>query len=289
MKNTLLAVLVLLPSLGIAETSPTTTRPPTTSPTVPHTSAANPVTTRPSPTNPTIANSTGPNTATTGANPNLPDPATELQVMTERLKLSSSQQNEIKPILVAEYNDRKAILDSKTLTEQQKRDRGIEIHRASLQKIKVLFTPEQMALIEAGQNNPGPSPTHPSTSSPTSPTTTRPTTVATHPTTSPTTKEASPTTDPNTELQYLTERLKLSSSQQSAIKPILVEEFNLRKALEENQILSVQQKREEDAVVNRAAFEKIKALFTPEQLAIADGGQGKPPTSSSTHVATATK
>ena len=81
--------------------------------------------------------------------------------MTERLQLSPSQQTAIKPILVEEFKQRKAIADDKSLTAQQKRDQTLMVHRAALQKIKVLFTPAQMALIEAGQNNPAPGPTNP--------------------------------------------------------------------------------------------------------------------------------
>ncbi len=284
MKIPLFAILVLLPSLVLAATTPTEIHPPVTSPTTTHTTATSSTTFHPATTSPTTPGST-----TTGANPNLPDPATEIQVMTERLKLSTSQQSAIKPILVAEYNDRKAIQDSQTLNEQQKHDRDGEIHRAALQKIKALFTPEQLALIEAGQTNPGPSPTHPVASNPTGPTTAHASTTEAHPTTTrPTTATtSSPTSDPVKELQYLTERLKLSPGQQSAIKPILDEEFVLRKNLDDNNILSEQQKRDEDAVVNRAAFEKIKTLFSPEQLAIVDGGSSKP-TTSTPHATTAT-
>lgn len=80
--------------------------------------------------------------------------------MTERLQLSASQQAAIKPILVEEFNQRKAIEDSKSLTAQQKREQSLAVHLASLQKIKVNFTPAQMALIEEGMKNPGPSPTN---------------------------------------------------------------------------------------------------------------------------------
>lgn len=84
--------------------------------------------------------------------------------MTERLKLSLSQQDAIKPILVAEADQRKTIQDNTTLSAKEKHDQIFAIHRASLQQIKALFTPEQMALIEQGQKHPSGSPTHPETS-----------------------------------------------------------------------------------------------------------------------------
>jgi hypothetical protein len=84
---------------------------------------------------------------------------------TDRLNLSPSQQEAIKPILVAEADKRKSIEDDTTLSVQEKHDQTGEVHRASLQQIKALFTPEQMAQIEQGQAHPQPSPTSPSTSS----------------------------------------------------------------------------------------------------------------------------
>ena len=95
----------------------------------------------------------------------VPDPTAELKVMTDRLNLSPSQQEAIKPILVAEADKRKSIEDDTTLSVQEKHDQTGEVHRASLQQIKALFTPEQMAQIEQGQAHPQPSPTSPSTSS----------------------------------------------------------------------------------------------------------------------------
>jgi hypothetical protein len=150
MKTPLLAILVLLPVVALAETSPTATKPVTTSPTT-----AKPAATSTAKPSPAAASPTAP-----GANPNIPDPTEELKVMTERLQLSPSQQAAIKPILVEEFNQRKAIEENKSLGAPQKRDESFAVHRAALQKIKAVFTPAQMALIEAGMNNPGPSPTN---------------------------------------------------------------------------------------------------------------------------------
>lgn len=81
--------------------------------------------------------------------------------MTERLNLSKTQQEEIAPILVAEADKRKAIQDNTTLSDQQKHDQTGVVHRAALKQIKTYFTPEQMALIEQGQQHPQTSSTHP--------------------------------------------------------------------------------------------------------------------------------
>ena len=89
-----------------------------------------------------------------------PEVTQELSVMTSRLNLSQSQQDNIRPILVAEWN-KKQSLEKSTLSDRQKHDQEGANHRAALQKIKVLFTPEQMAQIEQEQNHPSASSTHP--------------------------------------------------------------------------------------------------------------------------------
>jgi hypothetical protein len=104
--------------------------------------------------------STSPSTVGGG----VPEPTTELKVMTERLKLSQTQQEQIAPILVAESEKRKSIQDDTALSPQQKHDQMGTVHRAALQQIKACFTPEQLALIEQGQDHPQPSSTYPSTS-----------------------------------------------------------------------------------------------------------------------------
>jgi len=80
--------------------------------------------------------------------------------MTTRLTLSQSQQDKIRPILVAEWNKKQSI-ESSTVSNQQKHDQEGANHRAALQKIKALFTTQQMALIEQEQNHPSPSSTNP--------------------------------------------------------------------------------------------------------------------------------
>jgi hypothetical protein len=78
--------------------------------------------------------------------------------MTSRLSLSQSQQDKIRPILIAEWNKKESIENS-TLSDKQKHDQEGANHRAALQKIKALFTPAQMALIEQEQDHPAPSST----------------------------------------------------------------------------------------------------------------------------------
>ena len=52
-----------------------------------------------------------------------------------------------------------AIESSTTMSEKQKHDQVGTVHRAALQKIKKIFTPEQMKLIEADMNHSSPSST----------------------------------------------------------------------------------------------------------------------------------
>ena len=79
--------------------------------------------------------------------------------MTGKLSLSASQQDQIRPILVAEWNKKQSI-ESSTLSDSQKHDQVGANHRAALQKIKAVFTPEQMAQIEQEQDHPATSSTH---------------------------------------------------------------------------------------------------------------------------------
>ena len=80
----------------------------------------------------------------------------ELAVMTTKLKLSPSQQNKIRPILVSEFSKRKSIEDNTTLSDKQKHDQIGTAHRAACQQIKTVFTPEQMAQIDEGMKHPSP-------------------------------------------------------------------------------------------------------------------------------------
>jgi hypothetical protein len=81
---------------------------------------------------------------------------------------------------------------------------------------------------------------------------------------------------PTAELKVMTERLHLSQDQQDQIAPILVAEANQRTAIQNDSSLSVQEKHDQTGVVHRAALRQIKALFTPEQLAIIEQAQAHP-------------
>jgi len=90
-----------------------------------------------------------------------PEVTKELATMTANLKLTPEEQNKIRPILAYEASKKEAVDKNTTLSEKQKHDQVGTIHRAALQQIKKVFTPEQMKLIEDGMNHPGSSPTSP--------------------------------------------------------------------------------------------------------------------------------
>ena len=79
-----------------------------------------------------------------------------METMTTRLKLSQTQQDRIRPILASEAEKKKQVQDKTNLSDKQKHDQIGAIHRAALQQIKAVFTPEQLALINEGMNHPSP-------------------------------------------------------------------------------------------------------------------------------------
>lgn len=85
-----------------------------------------------------------------------PEVTQELEVMTSRLKLTQTQQDKIRPILATESDKKKDVQDKTNLSDKQKHDQIGAIHRAALQQIKAVFTPEQLALINEGMNHPSP-------------------------------------------------------------------------------------------------------------------------------------
>ena len=82
-----------------------------------------------------------------------PEVTKQLAVMTANLKLTSAQQNKIRPILAYEAEKKTAIESNTTLSDKQKHDQVGTVHRAALQQIKKVFTPEQMKLIESDMHH----------------------------------------------------------------------------------------------------------------------------------------
>lgn len=81
---------------------------------------------------------------------------------------------------------------------------------------------------------------------------------------------------PTAELKIMTERLQLSESQQEKIGPILVSEADQRTSIQNDPSLTIQEKHDQTGAVHRAALKQIKALFTPEQLALIEQAQAHP-------------
>ncbi len=80
-------------------------------------------------------------------------------------------------------------------------------------------------------------------------------------------------------LMVMTTRLNLTLTQQDRIRPILVEELR-QKQLIEKSTLSDQQKFDKVGTNHRAALQKIKAVFTPAQLAQIEDEMDHPAASS---------
>lgn len=80
-----------------------------------------------------------------------------LAMLTERLELTEEQKTAIKPILAAEVNEIRAVMQDDSIPREQKRDKINEIRDASNAKIKAHLTEEQQKkLDEMKENAPGP-------------------------------------------------------------------------------------------------------------------------------------
>lgn len=77
------------------------------------------------------------------------DPERRLQRMTTRLGLSEEQQRQIKPILVEEASQLRAVRDDPQLTRDERRAKMRQINGATFDKIRPLLTPEQQQKHDA--------------------------------------------------------------------------------------------------------------------------------------------
>jgi Spy/CpxP family protein refolding chaperone len=68
-----------------------------------------------------------------------------LAMLAEKLNLTDEQKTAIKPILVAEVNDIRVVLQDNSLSKEQKQTKTAAIREASDKKINPLLTPEQQA------------------------------------------------------------------------------------------------------------------------------------------------
>jgi Spy/CpxP family protein refolding chaperone len=68
-----------------------------------------------------------------------------LAMLTKKLNLTDAQAAAIKPILAAEANDIKAVLQDKSLSKEQKQSKIFDIREAANKQINLILTPEQQA------------------------------------------------------------------------------------------------------------------------------------------------
>ena len=79
------------------------------------------------------------------------DPDQRLAHMTKRYKLTSDQQNQIKPILQDEQQQMQAMRSDTTSSREDKMAKMKSTHEASNQKIEAVLTDEQKQKFEADQ------------------------------------------------------------------------------------------------------------------------------------------
>jgi Spy/CpxP family protein refolding chaperone len=68
-----------------------------------------------------------------------------LEMLTEKLNLTDAQTAAIKPILVTEANEIKAVRQDNSLSKEQKQSKISDIRKATNKKISTILTPEQQA------------------------------------------------------------------------------------------------------------------------------------------------
>jgi len=79
------------------------------------------------------------------------DPDQRLAHMTKRYKLTSDQQNQIKPILQDEQQQMQSMRSDTTSSREDKHAKMQSMHQASTQKIEAVLTDEQKQKFEADQ------------------------------------------------------------------------------------------------------------------------------------------
>jgi len=156
-----------------------------------------------------------------------------LQELSEKLNLTDAQKAAIKPILVTEANEIKAVHQDSSISDGQKQAKVKEIRDNGREKINALLTPEQQKTFAEMKGQAGSR-----------------------------MREAF-----QNRLSMIAEKLNLTDEQKTAIKPILVTEVNDITAVMQDNALSKEQKQSKVSGIREASDTKINALLTPEQQA----------------------
>jgi len=77
-----------------------------------------------------------------------PDPAQILEHLTKALQLTSSQQDQIKPILEAQLAQMKSIHDDTSSTDDQKQEQMQALRQDTAKQIEAVLTPDQVTQFE---------------------------------------------------------------------------------------------------------------------------------------------
>jgi len=72
-----------------------------------------------------------------------------LKKLTDALKLTQDEQDKIKPIVTDEASQLNAVEADQSLTKPQKKDKEVDIRKASEDQIAALLTPEQLTKFNA--------------------------------------------------------------------------------------------------------------------------------------------
>jgi Spy/CpxP family protein refolding chaperone len=176
--------------------------------------------------------------------PDMYGPEYRLDMMTRRLGLSEEQQAKIKPILVEEDQQLKALRGNQSYNRDERRARLQELNNSTFEKISPVLTPEQLKKHEQAKkiirekrsnirsSRPGPN---------------------------------QESVDTDKRIKRLTLDLDLTTEQQAKIKPLLAEENAQLDTLRGNDTYNSEQRRVKLQELNQITSDKIRPLLTAEQ------------------------
>jgi hypothetical protein len=157
--------------------------------------------------------------------------------LAKELQLTSSQQDQIKQILQAEFAQMKSIHEDTTLTDDQKHQQMAALYQDTKKQIEGVLTPDQVTKFDQmSQRGPG--------------------------------GPGGPRGPMNADavLDHLTKSLQLTSSEQDQIKPILEAEFAQMKTIYQDTTLTNDQKHQQMTALRQDTDKQIEAVLTPDQV-----------------------
>jgi periplasmic protein CpxP/Spy len=80
------------------------------------------------------------------------DPEKRLQMLTQQLKLTSDQQPKVLDVLKAEQSQMESLRSDSSLSQDDRRSKMMEIHKASNDQIRALLDPKQQKKWDAMQS-----------------------------------------------------------------------------------------------------------------------------------------